>query len=152
MVSTKNQKKSFTASTLITLFIVLMLVISGPAQAVSVTISGLETSYTQGSSVNFQVKIEINDIDHFVPITNISLNLTGPENKNRVFGLDGTPLSGDSIIIIVPFSIPENDFGYGYGYGASYGGYGYGYYSDDKRPRGLARIFSKRKKEEEETT
>ncbi len=136
MGSQKNQKRTFVTSTLITIFIVVMLIISGPAQAVSVIISGLQTTpYAQGSRVNFQVQIKINDPDQFVPITNISLNVTGPTNKARTFLLDGTPIAGDAIINITGVSIPPSaDFGYGYGYGYDAGtghgynfGYGYGY-------------------------
>ncbi|MCX9011814.1 MAG: PGF-pre-PGF domain-containing protein [Candidatus Methanoperedens sp.] len=141
MVENKGVKKrSVVASTLVTLIIVAMLIISGPAQAVSVSISGLQTApYTQGSNVEFQVTINITDPDRFVPVTNISINVTGPSGINRTFAPDGTPLSGDPVISIDPFLIPHpSDFGYGYGYGYDsrlgsghnfgYGyGYGYGY-------------------------
>ncbi len=134
-----NKSKSLLSSTIITLVVVAMLILSGPAQAVAVVISGLQTSYDQGNKIDFQVKIEINDPDKFVPITNISLNLTGPVNKIRIFDLNGTPISGDPIIKIKPVSIPQAanlgvgygygyDTGTGYGYNFGYGsGYGYGY-------------------------
>src|SRR3972149_10357896 len=99
-----DRGKSLLPSTIITLAIVAMLIISGPAQAVAVNLIGLQTSYDQGNKIDFQVKIEINDPDKFVPITNISLNLTGPVNKKRIFALNGTPISGDHIIRIKPVS------------------------------------------------
>jgi len=129
-----NKNKSLVPSTIITLFIVGMLILSGPAQAVAVNLSGLENSYTKGSEINFQVNIELNDPDQYVSLTNISLNLTGPVNKTIIFGLDGTQISKDCNIKIQPVSIPENVYGYGNGYGydnrSGYGynfGYGYGY-------------------------
>ncbi|MBU4221783.1 MAG: PGF-pre-PGF domain-containing protein [Euryarchaeota archaeon] len=130
-----NKKKSFITSTLVTLLVVVMLILSGPAQAVLVTISGLQTTYKPGSYVNFTVSIEISDPDAFVPMSNISVDVTGPQNINTTFALDGTPKSSNSIISITPVSIPRPvDFGYGYGHGndsrLGYGynfGYGYGY-------------------------
>jgi PGF-pre-PGF domain-containing protein len=137
----KNQKKSFFASTFITFLIVAMLLFSGPAQAVSVMILGLQDKYTQGSSVKFQVEIDINDVDRFVQIRNVSLDVAGPISKSSTFLLDGTKISGDDNISIDAVSKPNPadfgfgsgfgyDFGYGYGYGNSgygYGNSGYGY-------------------------
>ena len=129
-----NRGKSLVPSTIITLIIVAMLIISGPAQAVAVSILGQPGPYTRGSDIDFQVKIEINDPDKYVPVTNISLDLTGAVNRRIIFGLDGNPISGNCNINIEPVSIPTDDFGYGNGYGydagTGYGydfGYGYGY-------------------------
>ncbi|HEY9205827.1 MAG TPA: PGF-pre-PGF domain-containing protein [Candidatus Methanoperedens sp.] len=133
MAKHKTQKKPFIASTLITLVIVVMLIISGPVQAVLVTISGLQGTYTKGSGIEFQVQIDINDPDQFVPMKDVSLNLTGPASPSAVFALDGKFLSGDSSIRISPVQIPKfPDFGYGYGFGSDFGyGYGYGYGTGD---------------------
>lgn len=129
-----KKNRSLVPSTIITLFIVGMLILSGPAQAVAVNISGLQDSYTKGSEINFQVNIELNDPDKYVSITNISLNLTGPANRTIIFALDGTRISKECNIKIKPISIPKDVYGYGNGYGydskAGYGydfGYGYGY-------------------------
>jgi PKD repeat protein len=132
----KAQKKSIVSSALITVFIVMMLIISGPAQAVSVIISGLQNDpYTRGSSINFTVSVNITDPDKYVPAANISLDVTGEVNLNRTFALNGTPIpDGNPVINITPVNTPQPDqFGYGYGYGVDsvgYGyhfGYGYGY-------------------------
>jgi PGF-pre-PGF domain-containing protein len=133
----KAQKNSIASSALITVFIVIMLIISGPAQAVSVMISGLDGTYTKGNSINFTVSVNITDPDKYVPAANISLDVAGPVNLKRTFALDGTPISGDSAITITSVNTPQsNQFGYGYGYGvdsrsgtgSSFGyGYGYGY-------------------------
>ncbi|MFZ3166118.1 MAG: PGF-pre-PGF domain-containing protein [Candidatus Methanoperedens sp.] len=130
-MGSKNNKKQFFAKTLITLFIVSILIISGPGQAISVFISGLDPSYSQGNSVNFTMLITINDRDKFVPMTNITLDITGARSFNGTFRLDGTPISSDPIISMMPVSTPQPDhygYGYGYGYGYDFGyGYGYGY-------------------------
>jgi len=121
-----NRGKSLVPSTIITLVIVLMLIMSGPAQAVAVNIAGLQDSYTKGNDIEFQVKIDINDPDQYVLITNISLDLTGPLNKTVFFALDGKQISGNCQIKVKPVSIPKDDFGYGNGYGYdSRTGYGY---------------------------
>ncbi len=126
----KGQKKSILSSALITVFIVIMLILSGPAQAVSVIISGLGGTYTKGNSIEFTVSVNITDPDKYVPAANISLDITGPVNLDRTFALDGTPMpGGDPVITIVPVSTPQPDqFGYGYGYGVDSVGYGYGYH------------------------
>ena len=129
----KDQKKPIFASTLITLIILVMLILSGPANAVSVFISGLMSSYTQDSFVNFTVNITISDPDRYVPAKNITVNVTGRDNFSRTFYLNGTPLSGSHLINITPISTPlPGHFGPGYGYGVENGygydfGYGYGY-------------------------
>lgn len=127
------------SSAAVTLLIVLMLILAPSAEAVSVSISGLQADYVKGTSVNFTVSISINDPDTYVPVSNISVNITGPDSMNRTFALDGTPVSGSDSITIAPVSTPQPDeFGFGYGYGCDevaggctdfgYGyGYGYGY-------------------------
>lgn len=130
-----KKNRSLVPSTIITLFIVGMLILSGPAQAVAVSILNGQDSYTKGSDIDFQIKLDINDPDQYVSITNISLDLNGPVNQTIFFTLDGKRISpGGCNIEITPVSIPKDDFGYGdgYGYDSGYGynlgkGYGYGY-------------------------
>jgi len=126
-----SRGKSLLPSTIITLVIVAMLLISGPAQAVAVIISGNQGSYTKGEDIDFQLKIELNDKDKYVPLTNISLDLIGNVSRHAVFSLDGTRISGTCNIKMKPISVPNvDDYGSGYGYDSGYGynfGYGYGY-------------------------
>ena len=129
----KRTKKSVITSTIITLVIVLMLIISGPATAVTVSITGLPSSITKGTSETFTVQITIEDPDNYVPVSNFSLDITGATQKGAIFDTSGNKLSGDSGISVSPVSTPgSSNYGYGYGYGldAGYGynfGYGYGY-------------------------
>ena len=121
----------------ITLGIVLMLIISGPASAVTVGIIGLSGSHVQGTDVSFTVNITIDEPDKYVPISNLSLDISGSVNSEHFFTLDGTLIVPNNSITITPISPPTNDYGFGYGYGydAGYGyeffggskGYGYGY-------------------------
>ena len=120
MPNGKNKKISYITGSLITIIIVAMLVFMGPAQAVSVMISGLEHSYTPRTPVEFRVSMEISAPDQFVPVTDISLDVTGPgsTSMNRIFSVDGTPISGDPKISIDPVKYPRSkDYGYGYGIG-----------------------------------
>ncbi len=129
----KKEKRPLLISALITFIILVMLIFSGPATALSVLIQGLMSSYTQDSIVKFNVTINISDPDRFVPARYIYVNLTGPLNVSRTFDLKGKPLSGDELIRITPISIPlKSQYGYGYGYAMykDFGynfGYGYGY-------------------------
>lgn len=134
----RGRGKSLIPSTIITLAIVAMLILSGPAQAVAVLILG-EDSYTKDKDIEFQVKIDLNENDKYIPLTNISLDLTGTVSQRAVFDLNGEKISSNSNcnIEMTPVSVPNsNDFGYGSGYGydtrTGYGynfgnGYGYGY-------------------------
>ncbi|MEA1985616.1 MAG: PGF-pre-PGF domain-containing protein, partial [Euryarchaeota archaeon] len=125
------------ASIGITVAIVMMLVLSGPVGAVTLSIDGLTGTHTQGDSVTFNVTATINNPDTYVPIENFSLDITGATSKEVVFSTDGTILSGDPGITVTELTGPSaNEYGYGdgygydsnVGYGYSFGfGYGYGY-------------------------
>jgi len=133
-MKSKNYGRSVSIG--ITITIVMMLILSGPVSAVTVGISGLAgTTHTNGDSVTFRVSAKINDVDHYVPIDNYSLAITGATSKEIVFSTDGSVLSGDLGIGVSKVSGPANDYGYGYGYGYDFNGgqghdffgYGYGY-------------------------
>lgn len=142
----RKQKKSFVVSTLITLIIVAMLIFSGPASAVIVSISGLQgATIIQGNSKTFNITVTLENPDSYIPISNVSINITGGTSINATFDpVSGNRTMGDARIsmatpIISPsdyYGGPGNRFGYdnysGYGYGYGYNfdyGYGYGYNS-----------------------
>lgn len=127
-----NRTKSITVSTLLTLAIIGMLVLSGPAMAVTVKIIGLSGAIQQGKSKTFFVDIKVKKPDQYVPVDNFTLNITGPTTAEWTFDVAGTILSGPPEATITPESIPESSFGYGAGVGVDSGtnyvlGYGYGY-------------------------
>lgn len=131
--NTKKYRKY--TSIAITVGIVLMLILSGPVNAVSVTITGLSGTQSYGTQT-FNVDITIDGEDKFVPITNLSLDITGARTQTCVFSLDGTPISGYDGITITQIPAPSGSYGYGYGYDSESGygynfpyGYGYGYNS-----------------------
>ncbi|TFH39267.1 MAG: PGF-pre-PGF domain-containing protein [ANME-2 cluster archaeon] len=131
-----NEKWKKIGSFGITLTIVLMLIPSGPANAVTIEITGLSSEYTQGNNVEFQIYIKIEDPDYIVPMSNFSLDITGPTPKTWNFSTDGTILTGDtSIITINPISTPildSNNYSSGPGrgfddeIGSDFNGFGYG--------------------------
>jgi PGF-pre-PGF domain-containing protein len=146
----KNQKKSFITSSIITILIVAILILSGPVGAVIVSIVGLDGSLiTQGNSKTFDITVQLQDHDTNVPVSNLSLNISGNTPISCVFNTGGIILSGCTGITINATSPMnssyygygtrfgyDNTFGYGYGYpfGTGYGygypfgtGYGYGY-------------------------
>jgi len=142
--NTISQKLKNITSIGITLIIVILLILSGPANAVLVEISGLSSEYTKGNEVKFKISITLHDIDEYVPITNFSLNLTGPTPNVWIFNTTGTVIPEDtSNITIIGVSTPEAahygegighaedantgdkfDFPYGFGYGSNSGGGG----------------------------
>ncbi|MDK2940040.1 MAG: hypothetical protein PWQ51_2205 [Methanolobus sp.] len=140
MVDTKLLKTKY-ASVAVTVTIVLMLILSGPATALNMGISINNTTPAQGEEITFTVTANITGIDKYVPMQNFSLALSkdGSVVRNVVFSPDGTILSGGSDVTIVSISAPSSsDYGfgngtalddqYGYGYGYAYAfGYGYGY-------------------------
>ncbi|AFV24725.1 APHP domain-containing protein [Methanolobus psychrophilus R15] len=140
MVNTKLLKTKY-ASVAVTVTIVLMLILSGPATALNMGISINNTTPAQGEEITFTVTANITGIDKYVPMQNFSLALSkdGSVVRNVVFSPSGTILSGGSDVNIDPIEVPSSsDYGYGngtalddqygYGYGYAYAfGYGYGY-------------------------
>ena len=140
MVDAKLFKTKY-ASVAVTVTIVLMLILSGPATAIRMGIDIYNTTPAQGEEITFTVTANITGIDKYVPMQNFSLALSkdGSVVRDVVFSPDGTILSGSSGVDIDPIAVPSSsDYGYGngtalddlygYGYGDEYGfGYGYGY-------------------------
>lgn len=110
-----KQQKSYILGSVFSILIVLMLLMLGPAQAVTVAITGLNNEINK---VKFQVTIEIKSPDQYVPVKDVSVQLTGPVGASRFFDVYGLPISGDSFISIDPVTVPKpKDYGYGYGIG-----------------------------------
>lgn len=134
----KDRKKSLVVSVFIAIFIIMMSILSG--SAVTVSISGLSGSITQGTSQTFTVTATLENLDKFVPVSNVTLNISGPTTKQWTFNpVSGAIISptGDTNISINVISSPnQSNFGYGSGYGVDNGtgydfgnvsGYGYNY-------------------------
>jgi translation elongation factor EF-1beta len=117
------------ASVAVTIAIVIMLILSGPATAIQIGLNIDNTTPVQGEKVTFTVTTDISGMDKYVPMENFSLLLYNDDKvvRNIVFALNGTIISGGQGVTIDPIAVPSSsDYGYGYGYGYDYG-YGYGY-------------------------
>ena len=120
--NTISQKLKNITSIGITLIIVILLILSGPANAVLVEISGLSSEYTKGNEVKFKISITLHDPDKYVPITNFSLNLMGPTPNVWIFDTTGTVIPLDTgNITINGISVPN---------ATTYGGPGEGFGED----------------------
>ena len=122
--------------------LIILIFFSGTiVRAVSVAISTDKSSYiSNDSQINFTGTVQI-ESSEYIPIKNVSINITGPTNKTCIFSVDGTKLSGcDYMDINVATNYTYSNissgsglwgndtstgtvysFGYGYGYGYGYG-------------------------------
>ena len=130
MVKKRNFQSKY-VSIALTLGVILMLIIAGPASAVTMKVVIDNTTPTQGEEITFTVTTNLAENDRFVPMTNLSLVLTkdGSEVENVLFTPGGTLLSNSTGISITPIKAAgSSDYGYGYGEAVDdYYGYGYGY-------------------------
>jgi len=146
----KKQEKSFFASTLVTLFIVAMLIMSGPAQAVQVAINANNlNNLVVGQTGFFYVNVTIGTNER-IPIANFSVDglpdIPGSPDGKLVFNVSDIPEAGGfkvkgnyniTLLDIYGWVGGSGGFGYdsnyadppyyGYGYGYSFIDYGYGY-------------------------
>lgn len=122
--------KSF--SIIITLFVLGLLVLSGPAQAFTIGLIILEDVIVKGETTSFTGEIEINS-DENLPVDNLILkldgDLSGGEIVNCLFSPNGTEISGCKGLLIDYLGNASFEYGNGYGYyGYGYNfGYGYGF-------------------------
>jgi hypothetical protein len=118
-------------SLLITVIVISILVLSGPAKALTVDLTQPNDAI-KGEDVSFDITIDITSPDTYVPIQYTEIIFTGPSySETCKVNIDGTDNCPDVDVSIISF---EPDYGYGYGYGydtpSGYGynfGYGYGY-------------------------
>lgn len=115
-----------------------MLVLLGPASAVQIILNAPD-DIIQGEDVSFNVTVEFDVPDQYLPIQYTDIIFTGPnsfEKTCRVYN-DGSYSNCDlDLDIIVSFNTGFGEgigFGYDYGYGSYHAfgegyGYGYGYY------------------------
>lgn len=126
----KSTKKKGIISVSLTLFIILMLVFSGPASAVRIQMESPSGNYYSGKTVTFTVDVEF-QTDDLIPISTI--NVTNLPKGDLSFSADGTQLSGSDdydVTLTENTATYRQGYGYGYDYGYGYGyhfGYGYGY-------------------------
>ena len=118
----KSTKKRSIISVSLTLFIILMLIFSGPASAVRIQMDPPTEDIYSGETATFTVHVEFQTDDYNVPIRTI--NVTGLPEGDLEFYENGTKFSGSDNYDV---DLIQNTAAYGYGYGYGYD-YGYGYY------------------------
>jgi hypothetical protein len=114
--------KKFT-SVLITVIVLTMLLLAGPASAMTVSLSAPSNpNPVRGEVVEFDADIQINTNER-VPITSMSVAFS--DLTICYFEVDGTLMSGCEGVTVTPTG---NTAGFGPGYGYNpFPGYGYGY-------------------------
>ncbi|MCK5607993.1 hypothetical protein KAR91_39300 [Candidatus Pacearchaeota archaeon] len=119
--------KKFIAS-FISVSILSLLFLAGPVQAFLLGLDVDNTTPNKGENITFTATLDIEKMDKYLPVKNLSLILNGPEYSECIFDINGNNLSEcKGIVSIERISVhSENEFGYGYGYGYdSDNGYGY---------------------------
>ena len=133
-----SRKGGRLSSTIVTMLVIAILIVAGPAQAVSIEF-GTPSDATPdvGDTVTFDVTVTANT-DENIPVENVTLDVNGTSCDFPVNG--GASLTTDDAC--AGFTLTRNpsadnafqeDDRYGYGYGYGYGfqnttfGYGYGY-------------------------
>jgi len=115
----------------ITLVVLFMLIISGPAKAFEFKLDVDDGNIQRGDEIVFTSEINIKNIDSNLPIEYILLEIDGKVHKECKFDLDGNKLT--SCPGVKSIKVIEDSTNYGYGYrdgyfnGNNYNfGYGYG--------------------------
>ncbi len=124
-------KKRIFLSGFITIVVIILLIVAGPASAVqlSITFNDPDKTYFENELISFDSDIKIENIDSRVPLTDVALKFTGPKSFTC-----SIKLNGDNDCNEVNLTILENPSNYGYGYSYAFEdgnktnfGYGYGY-------------------------
>ena len=123
-------KKGF-ISVFLTVLILTLIILSGPANAITVTLSPIG-DFNKGSSVSFTITVQIED-GELLPLQYINLIITGPNgfSKTCKINSDGTNDCNDVITLTSALDLTwTNGAAYGYDQNLGYGydlGNGFGY-------------------------
>jgi hypothetical protein len=139
-----ENKKRILVSVILTISIIGILLISGPAIAIQLKIATDKVAYSGSTdnSVAFTVGVDI-ETGERVPVQNITLTITGPSSYSTTctFNISGSKLTTCQNLTINALILQgygqSQMFGYGYGYNTSSPGFqnasfgtGFGYGSD----------------------
>ena len=100
------------------IFIMSILIVAGPAQGFSLTLSLSDTTPTRGEKVKFTALIKIEN-DENLSVEELTLKLIGPDQIICKFDVSGNLLNTCDGITITRINNQELNYGYnlGYGYG-----------------------------------
>ena len=127
----KGKSRVQLLSIIISVAIVTIIMILGPAKAVTLGLMGLsDPTPTEGSSVTFTTYVDINTNER-IPVENLILTIG---TESCTFHPNGSEISGDlcADVTIAPNETGNYGYGYNWGYDSEAGsnhtfGYGYGY-------------------------
>ena len=108
-----------TSAVLMSLVIIGILVISGPAQAFTLAVDSNKDFVNSGENVTFNVSVKMNSNEE-ASINTITLTFDGPDKQKCVFDVNGNKLSScPGIVNITKISVSNGGYGYlpGFGYG-----------------------------------
>ena len=116
------------ATLAITFSLIIVFVLTSRATAVTLTITDLPSTITQGNSVTFTLEVDFETFDR-IPIQEIDLDITGPTAVSARFSVFGDIIAKDPQITSVTLQSTPGSFGYSegdlYGVDPRAGGYGY---------------------------
>ena len=123
-IITRNKKHSSKLlAGLVSLFVIGLLILSGPANAFDLGLSIDDSTIDKGDNAVFSASIDIKSGEN-LPIDEVSLIISGAGNRVCIFNVDGSKISGCDGINI---NLISETTSYGYGYGYGYYGYGYNF-------------------------
>jgi hypothetical protein len=105
---------------ILSISLVTILVLSGPAEAFAASLTISDAQVEQGEKLTFTSELEISQ-GEFLNINEIILRLEGPTNVTCKFDVNGTKLEDCEGISIKKISDASFGYGYGYGYGLTNG-------------------------------
>jgi hypothetical protein len=144
ITKTMKSKKHKSISVFLTSLVIVTLILMGPANAISINISNPNDA-TQGEKVNFEIVVDLESPDMYLPIAYTNLIFTKPNDEQfecKVYNDGSTDCENIEAIVTFDLTYGQgNQFGYGYGYDSNNGygyentyfgyGYGYGYAGED---------------------
>ena len=103
-------------SVIISVVIIILLFVAGPANAFILGFTIKDPVVTKGDDVEFKISTQI-EPEEFLDIDKFTLVLNGPELQNCDFDANGNILNGCKGITITKLVSSNSTYGYGYGYG-----------------------------------
>lgn len=107
-------------SAIISVVIIILLFVAGPANAFILGFTIKDPVVTKGDEIEFKISTQIEQAE-ILDINKFTLILNGPEVQNCDFDANGNILNGCKGITITKLVSSNSTFGYGYGYGYGQG-------------------------------
>lgn len=101
-------------------FVVVLLLMAGPAEGLSLKLGVNNVKPEKGDLVTFNAEVEITNSE-FLSLEKLVLEMDGPEDVSCAFDVDGVALDGCKNIRITKTGESSSLYGYHYGYGYGVG-------------------------------